>query len=220
MNKISVIGAGFVGCGCAQLFLRAGFDVMLSNSRGGASLSRLLNVIPGCQIGDQADAIAFADLILVAIPYNQLESLSAQALQGKVIMDATNYYPERDGHIAELDEHLTTTTQRVAKHLNQSIVIKAFNAILACDLVKDAVFEPNLLRRALPVAGDNDGAKERVIALYQQVGYDIVDAGSLSQSWRFERAKPAYCIALNKEQLVKALAEAKRDVELEHGSWR
>ncbi len=98
--------------------------------------------------------------------------------------------------------------------------MKTFNAILAKDLEKDGRPSGAADRRALPVAGDDRDAKAQVIRLVDQLGFDPVDAGSLAESWRFERAKPAYCIPLDARQLVQALAAARRDVDLPFGSWR
>lgn len=97
--------------------------------------------------------------------------------------------------------------------------IRAFNAILAKDLL-DPVVLPNGARRALPIAGDDAAPKAVVAALQADFGYDTIDAGPLADSWRFERAKPAYCIPLDKDGLVSSLAAAERDKDLPDGSWR
>ena len=136
------------------------------------------------------------------------------------VLDANNYYPERDGHIAALDRFETTTSRLLAEHLPHSSVVKVFNAILAQDLVQDARPKAAPDRRALPIAADDPAAKALVIKLLDEIGFDAVDAGSLDESWRFERAKPAYCIPLDKEGLKVALAAAHRQVELPEGSWR
>lgn len=220
MKKIAIIGAGFQGRACAQLFITAGYQVMISNSRGPQSLISLPSAIPGCQVGTQEEAAAFADLILIVIPFSEIKTLSASMLAGKVIMDANNYYPHRDGQIAALDERHITTSEIVARHLTSSQVVKAFSAILSTDLVKDAQPAPGQPRRALPVASDHSEAKAQVTALHEEVGYDVVDVGGLAESWRFERAKPAYCRPFNSAGLRSALADAERNVELPHGSWR
>ena len=75
-------------------------------------------------------------------------------------------------------------------------------------------------RRALPIAGDDGAAKTRVAELHDQLGYDTVDAGPLREGWRFERAKPAYCLPLGTAALRAALASASREGELPDGSWR
>ena len=108
----------------------------------------------------------------------------------------------------------------LAQHLAGAKVVKAFNAILQGDLEKDGRAAGAPDRRALPIAGDDAQAKQVVTGLIDAFGFDVVDAGPLSEGWRFERAKPAYCIALDVPGLEQALAAAERDVEVAHGSWR
>lgn len=219
MEKIGIIGAGFVGQACAKLFMQAGYQVMISNSRGKNTLFSVASNI-GCQIGQQQEAIEFGDIILIAIPFSHYKSLPADLLSNKIVIDAMNYYPDRDGHIDALDHHQTTTSEMVAAHLNQSRIVKVFNAIFAKDMVKDAKPNDKQHRRALPIAGNDQQAKQIAEKLLERVGYDYVDVGSLAESWRFERAKPAYCRPLEREPLIEALALASRTEELPHNSWQ
>ncbi|WP_426111039.1 NADPH-dependent F420 reductase [Pseudomonas sp. DSP3-2-2] len=218
--RIGIIGAGFIGRAVAQLVIAAGHEAMLSNSRGPQTLSSVVGDIPGSQAGTIEDTANFGEVVLVAIPFEQYRSIPADRLKDKIVLDANNYYPDRDGHIATLDRFETTTSRLFAEHLHHSRVVKVFNAILADDLLQHSRPKATPDRRALPVAADDPAAKALVITLLDDIGFDAVDAGSLDESWRFERAKPAYCIALNKEGLKVALAAAQRQVELPHGSWR
>ena len=218
--RIGIIGAGFIGQAVAQRFIAAGHEVMLSNSRGPQTLKDVLVQIPGVQVGTIKDAAAFGDVVLVAIPFNRYPTLPAEWFAGKTVLDANNYYPDRDGPIPVLDAFETTTSRLIAEHLAGASVVKVFNAILADDLIRDARPSTALDRRALPVAADDPGAKALAVRLLDEVGFDAVDAGNIDESWRFERAKPAYCIPLNREALKTALAKAERHIELPHGSWR
>ncbi|MFJ7792600.1 NADPH-dependent F420 reductase [Pseudomonas sp. NPDC096950] len=218
--RIGIIGAGFIGRAVAQLVIAAGHEVMLSNSRGPQTLSSVLAGIRGSQVGTTEEAAQFGEVVLVAIPLEHYRSVPAQWLEGKTVLDANNYYPARDGHIVALDRYETTTSRLLAEHLPHSNVVKVFNAILAQDLLQDARPTAAPDRRALPVAADDPVAKALVIKLLDGIGFDAVDAGNLDESWRFERAKPAYCIALDKAGLKAALAAAERQVELPEGSWR
>lgn len=212
--KIGVIGAGFIGRAVAQLALDAGHEVLLSNSRGPQTMSSVLSGILGVQVGTSEEAARFGDVVLVAIPLEHYRSVPAHWLEGKTVMDANNYYPERDGHIPELDRFETTTSRLLAEHLPHSHVVKVFNAIFAPDLTEDARPHGAAGRRALPVAADDAAAKAQVITLLDELGFDAVDAGALDESWRFERAKPAYCVPLDQAGLKAALAAAERRVEL------
>ncbi|WP_369300605.1 NADPH-dependent F420 reductase [Pseudomonas sp. N2-5-1-1] len=212
--KIGVIGAGFIGRAVAQLALAAGHEVMLSNSRGPQTMSSVLSGLLGVEVGSAEDAARFGDVVLVAIPFEHYRSVPAQWLEGKTVLDANNYYPNRDGHIAVLDRFETTTSRLLAEHLPHSHVVKVFNAIFAPDLTQDARPHGVPARRALPVAADDAAAKAQVIKLLDELGFDAVDAGGLDESWRFERAKPAYCVPLDQAGLTAALAAAERTVEL------
>ncbi|MGE6385592.1 NADPH-dependent F420 reductase [Pseudomonas sp. NPDC078416] len=218
--RIGIIGAGFIGRAVAQLAIAAGHEVMLSNSRGPQTLGDVVTEIPGAQIGTLEDATQFGDVVLVAIPFNHYPTLPAEWLAGKTVLDANNYYPDRDGPIPALDRFETTTSRLLAEHLSRAHVVKVFNAILADDLSRDTRPGTAHDRRALPVAADDPAAKALAIQLLDEVGFDAVDAGNLDESWRFERAKPAYCIPLNRKALNAALAKAERHIELPHGSWR
>lgn len=212
--KIGVIGAGFIGRALAQLALAAGHEVMLSNSRGPQTMSSVLSGIRGVKVGSAQDAAQFGDVVLVAIPFEHYRSIPAQWLEGKTILDPNNYYPERDGHFPALDRFETTTSRLLAEHFSHSKVVKVFNAIFATDLTEHARPHGAPDRRALPVAADDAGAKAQVIGLLDELGFDAVDAGNLDESWRFERAKPAYCVPLDQAGLRAALAAAERTVEL------
>jgi len=216
--RIGIIGAGYIGQGIARLALRAGDEVMIGNSRGPETLFSVATSL-GCLAGTAEQVAAFGDVVLVAVPFRNIGALPAAALAGKVVLDPNNYYPQRDGQIAALDERATTTSQMLAGALPGARVVKAFNAILAEDLGTDGRPAGTPGRRALPIAGDDARAKAQVAALQDRYGFDVVDAGGLAESWRFERAKPAYCRRLDSTALRAALAAAERDVELPHHSW-
>jgi predicted dinucleotide-binding enzyme len=217
--RIGIIGAGRIGGALAVHALRCGHAVMISNSRGPDTL-RDQAVDLGCLAGTAQEAAAFGEVVFVAIPFRSRESIPVAPLAGKVVVDANNYYPYRDGDIGELDRHETTTSQMLARHLAGAKVVKAFNAIMQADLQTHGRPRGEPERRALPIAADDPAAMALVAGLVDAFGFDPVDAGTLSESWRFERAKPAYCIPFDVQGLKDALAAAERDKELPHGSWR
>ena len=216
--KIGIIGAGFIGRALASRAKACGHEVMISNSRGPDTLATTAAALR-CKVGTAEDAARFGDVVFVAIPFKNCRALPVAPLAGKIVVDANNYYPQRDGRIAELDNHETTTSELIAQHLRDARLVKAFNAILQGDIEKDARPPGSPDRRALPIAGDDPDAKRVVAKLMDEFGFDAVDAGSLADSWRFERARPAYCIPLDMAGMQAALAEAQKDVELPHGSW-
>ena len=217
--RIGIVGAGFIGRAIAGLAMRAGYEVMIANSRHPRTLGSTV-VALGCRAGTAPEAAAFGDVAVVAIPFHAIGELPPEPFGGKPVLDANNYYPERDGPIAALDRHETSTSEMLAAHLPTARVVKAFNAILQNDLAAGGTKRGSPGRRALPLAGDDTDAKTVASGLYDAFGFDAVDAGRLSEGWRFERAMPAYCIALDATALRAALAAAQRGVELPHGSWR
>lgn len=217
--QIGIIGAGHIGQALARLAVAGGHEVLLSNARGPETLADIVADI-GCSAGTAHEAGQWGSVVMVSVPFARLFSIDPASVAGKIVIDTNNYYPDRDGRIAALDLHRTTTSEMVAEHFSSSRVVKAFNAILAADLETPATLPVPHIHRALPIAGDDAGAKQIVTELQDAFGFDTVDAGPLKDSWRFERAKPAYCIPLDRDGLIEALARAERDIELPHGSWR
>ncbi|MGY1845487.1 NADPH-dependent F420 reductase [Modestobacter sp. SYSU DS0875] len=217
MTTLGLIGAGNIGTALAQAALDAGYDVVLSNSRGPETLTGLVAALeqrPGrrgsVRAGTAADAAAAADLAVVTIPLKNVGQVPVEPLAGKVVIDTNNYYPQRDGQIAELDDESTTTAELLQAHLPTSRVVKAFNHIGARDIVEHGQAAGTPHRRALAVAGDDAGAKEQVAQLIADLGFDVVDLGPLAEGWRIQRDTPGYGPRLDAEQLRAATAAAKR----------
>lgn len=207
--KIGIIGAGFVGRSVAKLALAAGHDVMLSNSRGPQTLFSLGPMI-GCQVGSAEEAAEFGEVVVIAVPLSAIHSLPVSVIQDKHVIDAVNYYPERDGPIEALESGETTTSELLAQILPAATVTKAFNAIPMTQLESDGLPAGAENRRALPLAGDSEKGKAIAAALYEAFGFDTVDAGPLSEGWRFERGQPAYCVRMTRPTLLTTLSDTPR----------
>lgn len=216
--KIGIIGAGFIGRLIAIHGIRNGHEVMISNSRGPDSLRSTVAAIK-CKSGFAEDAAKFGEVVFLAVPFSNYLSLPAQALVGKIVVDVNNYYPDRDGPIPALDSGEATTSELTADHLKGAKVVKAFNAIMANDLEKDGLPAGSAGRRALPMAGDDNAAKAVVSKLMDEFGFDVVDAGPLAEGWRFERARPAYCVPFKRDDLASVLACTTRDSRTAEYSW-
>lgn len=212
--KIGIIGAGFVGRAVAKQAIKAGHQVMLSNSRGPQTLFSLKPMI-GCETGTATEAAIYGEIVVIAVPLTAIGQLPVAKLAGKAVIDAVNYYPERDGQVAELDQQTTTTSEYLAGFLPQSKITKAFNAIQMTDLETDGLPAGDPERRALPLAGDDKATKQIIVSLYDAFGFDAVDAGALSEGWRFQRAMPSYCVRMTKGELEGVLAQAQRFKPLE-----
>lgn len=216
--NIGIIGAGHMAQAVGLLAIRAGHRVMMSNSRGPQSLSGLRDAM-GCETGTVADAAAFADMAFAAIPLQAWRAIPAALLDGKVVLNPQNYFPQF-GRIPELERGELTTAELLARHLPKSYVVKTLNAILVEDIVPDARPIGAADRRALPVAGNDLGARKTAIAFLDQIGYDAVDAGVLADGWKFERRRPVYCVPLNTTMLAEMLTATKPDVFMPEGHWR
>jgi 8-hydroxy-5-deazaflavin:NADPH oxidoreductase len=213
--KIGIIGAGFIGRAVGALAVQSGHQVMLSNSRGPQTLFSQRFAVK-CEVGTVDEAAAFGDIVVVAIPLTPsiYRSVPVAPLAGKVVIDTGNYYPERDGQIAEFDKLEITLCEWFARLVPTSRVVKAFNAIKVVDLESDGRPGDLAARRALPIAGDDPESKAIVTRLHNEFGFDAVDAGPLSEGWRFDRGMPVYCARLNKADLEKKLAATARDALL------
>ncbi|HEU4690205.1 MAG TPA: NADPH-dependent F420 reductase [Vicinamibacterales bacterium] len=211
MKTIGLIGAGHIGGQVARLAVKSGYDVVISNSRGPETLSDLVAELgPKARAAVPIDAAKAGDIVVVTIPLKNYRSVPVEPLAGKIVIDTNNYYPQRDGHIAELDNESTTTSELLQAHLPKSKVVKAFNHIYASQLTTDGLPAGTKNRRALVIAGNDRDAKATVAQLLDQFGFDAVDAGPLSEGWRIQRDTPGYGPRRTAEDLRKDLAAAKR----------
>jgi 8-hydroxy-5-deazaflavin:NADPH oxidoreductase len=211
MATIGLIGAGHIGSQVARLAVAQGHNVVLSNSRGPETLSGLVAELgPRARAATPAEAARAADIAVVTVPLKNYRQVPVEPLAGKVVIDTNNYYPQRDGHIPELDSESTTTSELLQAHLPTSKVVKGFNHIYAVQLTTDGKPAGTPNRRALVIAGDDPAAKATVTKLLDQFGFDTVDAGPLKEGWRIQRDTPGYGPRRNAEELRKDLAAAKR----------
>ena len=211
MTTIGLIGAGKIGSQVARLAVAHGYSVVLSNSRGPETLADLVKELgPKARAATAVDAAKAGDIVVVTVPLKNYRSVPVEPLAGKIVIDTNNYYPQRDGHIPELDDESTTTAELLQAHLPKSKVVKAFNHIYAAELTTHGQPAGSPNRRALVIAGDDASAKSAVTKLLDAFGFDTVDAGALKEGWRIQRDTPGYGPRRNAEELRKDLASAKR----------
>ncbi|SCG47044.1 NADPH-dependent F420 reductase [Micromonospora humi] len=193
MTTVGLIGSGNIGGTVARLAVEAGHDVVLSNSRGPETLKELVAELgPRARAATAAEAATAGDLVVVTIPLRAYREVPAAPLAGKIVIDTGNYYPDRDGRFAELDDESTTTSELLQRHLSESRVVKAFNNIYFAHLRALGRPAGATDRTALPIAGDDEAAKASVTAFLDSLGYDAVDVGPLAEGWRFQRDTTAY----------------------------
>lgn len=193
MTTVGFIGSGMIGGTVARLSVAAGHHVVLSNSRGPETLKDLVDELgPLATAATGPQAATAGDIVVVSVPVKAYPHLPAEALAGKVILDTGNYYPQRDGQLADLDNGTLTTSERLQRQLPDSTVIKTFNNIFFKHLASLARPSGAADRTALPIAGDDEKAKATVTEFLDSIGYDTVDTGSLAESWRQDSGSPAY----------------------------
>jgi len=193
MTTVGIIGSGMIGGTVARLSVAAGHTVVLSNSRGPQTLAELaaeLGPLAAAATSEQAGEAG--DLVVVSVPVKAFGDIPVKPLAGKPVLDTGNYYPQRDGHISELDTGALTSSGLLQRCLPESHVVKVFNNIFFKHLRRLARPSGAGDRSALPIAGDDPAAKAAVTAFLDSIGYDAVDGGPLADSWRQEPGTPVY----------------------------
>jgi 8-hydroxy-5-deazaflavin:NADPH oxidoreductase len=209
MTTIGLIGSGNIGQAIAKQAIAHGHEVVLSNSRGPETLADLVTELgPRARAATADEAASAGEIVVVTIPFKNYPQVPVEPLVGKVVIDTNNYYFERDGHFADVENGQTTASGKLAEHLVGAKVVKAFNSIRAAEIGDDATPPGTPNRRALPIAGDDADAKQVVHELIEQFGFDVVDAGPLAEGRRFDRDQPAYGAPLDADELRVALAAA------------
>ena len=209
--KIGIIGAGNIGANAARLFVKAGHEVVISNSRGPQTLEPLVE-----ELGDNASAGTveqardFGDVIFISIPLGKYVELPTNGWEGKIVIDSNNYYPERDGQIADLDSGATTSSELLLQHLPGARIVKGFNTIWFEHLRSQG--HPSLPlndRRAIFIAGDDSEAKALVAGLIEDIGFAAVDTGFLADGGRSQQpGTPIYNKELTAAEAAIELAKS------------
>ena len=205
--EIGIIGSGNIGSTLAGYLIALGHHVSIANSRGPETLSDIA-ANTGATATTAEQAAGAKDIVIIAIPQKAMVNLPIDILSSSnaIIVDAGNYYPSRDGSVTEI-ENGATDSEWVSKVIGHP-VIKAFNNIVASSLASKAAPSGDADRISLSVAGDDAEQKKIVMQLVDEIGFDAIDGGLLSESWRQQPGEPAYCQDLNKEKLNDALQKA------------
>ncbi|MCD9186949.1 MAG: NAD(P)-binding domain-containing protein [Pyrinomonadaceae bacterium] len=191
--KIGIIGAGNIGGNAAKLFAKAGHEVAIANSRSPETLAGLVAEIGGNTKAVTAEEAAdFGEIVFVSIPLGKIDELSPDGFTGKIVIDSNNYYPDRDGQIAELDSDEKTSSELLAEHLKGAKIVKAFNTIWFEHLKTQGNKElPIEQRRVIFVAGDDKEAKKTVADLIEEIGFAAYDTGSLREGGKNQQPNTA-----------------------------
>jgi len=211
MTTIGIIGSGHVGSNLARAAIGRGYDVVLSSSQGPASLAGLVGELgPEATAATPEEAAAAGDFAIVAIPITIVDQVPVEPLSGKVVIATINYFPQRDGHIAAIDNGTTTPPGILQTRLPASKVVRAFSMLDAADMSGDGHPKGDPKRRALALAGNDPAARQLVADLYDEFGFDALDLGGLDESWRVDPGQPAFVTRQNLAELQANVARAKR----------
>jgi predicted dinucleotide-binding enzyme len=193
MATIGFIGSGMIGGTVARLSVAAGHTVVISNSRSPDTLKDLVAELgPMARAMTPDDAAEAGDLVVVATPLAAISHVPVRPVVDKAVIDANNYYPPRDGHIADLDSGQVTSSELLQRHVPGASVVKVFNNIYYKHLLHLAKPSGDPLRSYLPIAGDNGQANGAVTTFLDSIGYGAVDYGPLAESWRQQPGEPVY----------------------------
>ncbi|MFE9186300.1 NADPH-dependent F420 reductase [Micromonospora haikouensis] len=206
--KIGIIGSGHIGGTLTRRLSALGHEVTVTNSRGPESLGDLARET-GATAGTLEQATEQAEVVVVAIPLRAVPELPARLFEGRIVVDADNYYPQRDGDIAELLDRSLSSSRWTAEHLKGARVVKAFNNIQAQHVMDNGRPAGAADRIGLPVAGDDADAKRVVMELVDALGFDPVDAGTLDESWRQQPDTPVYGTDRDADGVRQGLADAR-----------
>jgi predicted dinucleotide-binding enzyme len=210
--KIGIIGAGQIGGTLARRLRDMGHEVFIANSRGPETLAALAKET-GAKAVTPREAARAGEIVIVTIPMKNVPTLAGifdDVPPGVVVVDTGNYYPQqRDGRIDPIEKGMPES-RWVSQQLGRPVV-KAFNNIYARHLLEQGKPKGSAGRIALPVAGDDRRAKDTVIRLLDQLGFDGVDAGSLDESWRQQPGTPVYGTDHDAAGVSQGLADAKSE---------
>ena len=191
--KIGIIGAGNIGGNAAKLFAKAGHEIAIANSRGPETLADLVGEIGnGAKAVTAKDAAKFGEIVFVSIPLGKINTLPGEGFDGKIVIDSNNYYPDRDGQIAELNSDEKTSSELLAEHLTGARIVKAFNTIWFEHLKTQGNNDlPLEQRRVIFVAGDDADAKKSVSNLIEEIGFAAYDTGNLREGGQNQQPNTA-----------------------------
>jgi 8-hydroxy-5-deazaflavin:NADPH oxidoreductase len=205
-NRLAVLGAGHVGPVIARLAIRAGYPVAIATSGDPEDIALIAElIIPGAQPRWASDAVADADIVVLAIPLHGFLHIDPALLAGKLVIDAMNYWPANDGVLKAFEEG--GSSEIVATHLAGSTVVKTLNHIGYHELEDRARPSDALDRRAVGVAADDAAAAAEIAGLIDRIGYDPVRLESLRAGRVLQPGGPVFGTVLARPAFERAVRE-------------
>ncbi|AWB94817.1 NADP oxidoreductase [Agromyces badenianii] len=206
---IGIYGAGKVGTALARLLVASGHRVLISGSPRQTALDLLVRVVaPGAEVTSPDALASTADVIVVAVPFGKAGTVPWPAFDGRIVVDAMNYWPPVDGNIAEVDDDPRTTSEINAARNPRARVVKSLNHLGYHEMEDDSMVAGSPLRRALAVVGDDPDARAVVAEIIDDIGFDPVDGGELGHGLALEPGHPAFGRELSAAELAALLTPA------------
>lgn len=210
VKTIGILGAGRVGTALARRALAAGFDVRIATSKPAADIALMLDILtPGARAETAEVAISAADIVILALPLSKYRALRPELFAGKIVIDAMNYWAPTDGTLAEFESG-RSSSEVIQAYLSTARLVRSFNHMGYHEIDEAARQSGDPDRRALALAGDDPQARTIVAEFIDRLGFDPVDAGTLSASSDFAGGTPIFGAKLGRREMRSRLKRESR----------